>query len=632
MSWEVSSMPSKRSFFNRTLFRKNLGRFWPLWGCVSLAGAMLPLYVLLALLGHRMGSAATPDEFASVLYHGVTVFAPAFIAVYAILCAMAVWGYLYNSRSVGLMHTLPVDRTCLFVTNTLSGLAMLLIPFVVVGVLSCLIALFWGFLDLMAVVNTALAVLLLAALFFGLATLCAMLTGHVFVLPVFYALLNFLAILLEALMSSLAETFLIGVGFDGPGKFSFLSPLVQIYDSFYVYSERIGSMDRSFHLAGLWVVALYGLAGLALLALSWLLCRQRQSERAGDVVAFRWLRPVFRYGVSLLSGLVLGRLLYELLWGALFQQGYYADLLPMCVCTAAAGVVGYYAASMLLEKSLRVFRRSWPGLITVCAGAVLLCAMTTLDIFGAERWVPDPEDVAQVTIRDSSMDFTTADRELVQQVIAAHQAIVAERDYIRSASNDDTYQVGERVSRHVHLTYRMKNGQSVRRYYHLWVTAERAADPSTFDGQLMSLYNDPAAIRQRVELPADAKIISGYVYSRWGDSGAMTSNDLAAEDAQRIYDAMLQDAVEGNIPGWSLLGDGVPDYRDLSVEFEYELWDEEWSDAAYTHRYTHSNLFPTMTNTLQVLEEMGFITEEELAELNEELREMSGDWTAPVRA
>ena len=57
---------------------------------------------------------------------------------------MAVWGYLYNSRSVGLMHTLPVDRTGLFVTNTLSGLAMMLIPYAVVGAFSCLIALFWG--------------------------------------------------------------------------------------------------------------------------------------------------------------------------------------------------------------------------------------------------------------------------------------------------------------------------------------------------------------------------------------------------------------------------------------------------------------------------------------------------------
>ena len=138
MSWEVSSMPSKRSFFNRTLFRRNLSHSWPLWGLLSAGGAMVPLYILLELLNiPRRSLTFPPEEFASALYNAVTLFAPGFTAAYAILCAMLVWGYLYNSRSIGLFHALPVDRTCLFVTNTLSGLAMLLIPYAVTGFLGC---------------------------------------------------------------------------------------------------------------------------------------------------------------------------------------------------------------------------------------------------------------------------------------------------------------------------------------------------------------------------------------------------------------------------------------------------------------------------------------------------------------
>ena len=40
----------QRSFFNRTLFRRNLSHSWPLWGLLSAAGAMVPLYILLELL------------------------------------------------------------------------------------------------------------------------------------------------------------------------------------------------------------------------------------------------------------------------------------------------------------------------------------------------------------------------------------------------------------------------------------------------------------------------------------------------------------------------------------------------------------------------------------------------------
>ena len=36
MNWEVRTMRSGTSFFNPTLFRKTLGRFWPLWAVYGL--------------------------------------------------------------------------------------------------------------------------------------------------------------------------------------------------------------------------------------------------------------------------------------------------------------------------------------------------------------------------------------------------------------------------------------------------------------------------------------------------------------------------------------------------------------------------------------------------------------------
>ena len=110
MNWEVSTMQSKRSFFNRTLFRKNLTRFWPLWGIVSAVGSLMPLYVLLELLNGGGGN-VTQVQFTELLYTVAAMAVPAVSCAYAILCAMLVWSYLYSPRSVGLMHTLPVDRT-----------------------------------------------------------------------------------------------------------------------------------------------------------------------------------------------------------------------------------------------------------------------------------------------------------------------------------------------------------------------------------------------------------------------------------------------------------------------------------------------------------------------------------------
>ena len=263
MSWEVSTMPSKRSFCSATLLKKNLSRFWPLWGGASLVGFLIPLWLLLSLLsyGHQNAEAA---DFAISCYTAVTAVVPGVTFCYAILCAMAVWSYLYSARSVGLFHALPMDRTCLFVTNTLSGLAMMLIPYVTTGLPVCLIALGWGFLDLGAALETAALVILMTLTFFGVATFCAMITGNIFALPAFYLVLNFAFPALELLFSGFAEQFLVGLAGASTGALDFLSPVMMLYGRLNAYY-----MDGVPVLEGAPTAAVYGLVGIALLVVSW---------------------------------------------------------------------------------------------------------------------------------------------------------------------------------------------------------------------------------------------------------------------------------------------------------------------------------------------------------------------------
>ena len=156
-------MPSKKSSFkgtavNITLLKKNLHRFWPLWGGVSLIGSVLPLYLLLTLLSlHSNGFQATAKDVTQILYAMFINAVPVVTLFYAILCAMAVWSYLYSARSVGMFHALPVDRGCLFLTSALSGLAMMLLPYVIVGSFTVLICIGFHILPPLAVLKVAVA-------------------------------------------------------------------------------------------------------------------------------------------------------------------------------------------------------------------------------------------------------------------------------------------------------------------------------------------------------------------------------------------------------------------------------------------------------------------------------------------
>ena len=631
MSWEVSSMPSKRSFFNLTLFKKHLSRFWPLWGGVSLVGTMFPLYLQLTLMQYagNISILTTTGEFRYTLYQLAAYFTPAFVFAYAILCVMAVWGYLYNARSVGLMHTLPVDRTCLFVTNTLGAMAMQLIPFAITGGLVCLIALGWGFFDLIAVLNTVLAVLFCILLFTGIGTLCAMLTGHAFVLPVFYLLANFLASLMEMLVTNLAHIFLIGVPMlEDIGRLQFLSPIVKIYNSFEVFVERPEQGAMIPHLRGLWVVALYALAGLVLLALSWFLYQKRHSESAGDVVAFRWLRPIFRYGVALLSGLTVGRLLYELLWREIFQKGSYADPLPMAVSLFLGGLLGYYAASMLLAKSRRVFgKKSLPGVGIVAAGAVALCLLVSVDLFGLEKKIPAWDEIESVSITDRGIYSEWDAGEYPEQARALrdfHQAIIDDLSYIRSYAPDWDLEDHKIFSHYFYLEYRLKDGTPLRREYDVWMTEERAENAGTFESLLSAFYQDLEVRAYDVRIPTGTTLDDIDVHGGSPNPYINTRDHANGSDqeTEQLYAALQKDAAEGNIPAKNILQyyEGWYSNR-FYLMLNYRTYD--LGSKGYYGRAKEVYLSPSMTNTLSTLIELGYVTESDVEQWkNEAVDEM----------
>lgn len=346
-----------------------------------------------------------------------------------------------------------------------------------------------GILDIGAALEAAVVIILITLTFFGMATFCAMVTGNIFALPVFYIVLNFVFPALEALINSFSQMFLVGVTGVYDGKLEFLSPLLRLYSK--LNTGRYS--DEPAQLVGASTAAVYGLVGIVLLVLSWVLYRMRRSESAGDVVAFRWLRPIFRYGVALASALTLGWLLYEIIWYPIFQTGYYADFVPMAVCMAVTGVIGYYVASMLLEKSLRVFRRSWPGVLTVCAGVVILCGCVRFDLLGMESRVPRQEDIARVTVSVAGQDITVtaAQPGYVNQVLEIHRSIVENADALREA--DRHYEAGDRLgTEYLNLRYYGPKGDVLLyRSYRLPVTEKGLETSGTYEYMLQQFLTDP---------------------------------------------------------------------------------------------------------------------------------------------
>ena len=618
-------MQSKTSFFNRILFRKNLTRFWPLWGGASFLGCLFPLALLLQLMRGRLdliNPLAVTEAYYSVLCYAV----PILSLLYAILCAMLVWSYLYNSRSVGLMHTLPITRKGVFATNFLSGMAMMLIPYAAVGTLCVLISLAFGAFDPAGLLMTVLGVLGESFFYFASATLVAFMVGNIFALPAVYFLLHFLAPLLDWLLSTFAGNFIFGLDSYYSGAADFLSPTVYLMDRINVdcaYEEvqltteftntsYTASRLTAISLENFWLVGVYALVGAALLALAYVLYARRRSESAGDVVAVGWMKPVFRFGVAALAALLGGQALYALFWSS-FQDGSYYDALPMAVCMLVAGTIGYYAASMLLAKSLRVFRGSWKGLILVAAGCIALCCVLRFDLLGISRRVPEVSRVEKLEFYAADNTYRLypgEDDALLEQVRAVHKAIVADQDYVQAyedsdrrylAVSDDTM-----AYTYIRLIYTLNNGLKVERYYDLPLAKNRMKQTGTYDNLLDALINSEAMKAKRLHAGDDRYTVdSGDLYLETSGS----SFDLSSREAAAVLDAVSRDAAVGawGEYDWFDQNDIGAYAMNLELSFTYP---NDYGGSSYD--WISITVRPGMDNTVACLKELGLVTNRDL--------------------
>ena len=636
-------MQSKTSFFNRTLFRKNLSRYWPLWGFASFVGFLAPAALLVRVIQSGETSVA-PLRVREIYYYLLSDAVPIVSLAYAILCAMAVWSYLYNPRSVGMMHSLPIRREGLFLTNLLSGLAMMAIPYLVAGGLGTLLFACCGGFDAWGTLATILAVIGQSVTFFGLATFCAFLTGNIFALPVLYFLLNFLAPLGDWLCNLFARGFLFGFTADYSGTVDFLCPMVYLTQRLYVNSEYETVRDSALEyqnrltsvtLENAWLIAAYAAAGLVFLALAYLLYRRRESERAGDVVAVRVFRPVFRFGVAALSALLGGRLLYALLWES-FQAGDTFTPVPLAICLMVAGLIGYYAASMLLAKSLRVFRGSAVGALCLVAACAAFCAGMRYDLFGIERRIPDQNEIAQLEIylARNTYYLTPEDQpELLSGAQDLQRTLIAQKDLIRSnyetyrhggSSSDiltaagtmqgaETYRHGGSssdpdASTNIRYVYTLKNGATVERFYTVSFARSDLQTSGSYANVMDSFVNSPALRQARLRWgDPEFHVESGWFSIQDGDDNFT----LGTQECETLLSAIARDAENGNWGRYDWFeDDGTAYAMDLSFDFYRDLIDEHG-----THYRSYDSIYitvrPEMTETKQALLDLNLATEQD---------------------
>lgn len=642
-------MQSKISCFNKTIFKKNLTRFWPFAVIYGVYLMMVHPMVTYLEISNNMQNGMDTKPWQVVGDHFIGMTEPVSVFFAAIVIAIAVFSYLYQSRSANMIHAFPVTRTELFVTNYLSGLALMVIPqllaalatnLVIIGKANSMIWAVWAWFGI---------TLGETIFFFGFASFIVMFTGQLLAAGLFYMIWNFLYVATVALINVVGDLMIYGLNGQLISKIRHpLFPVAYLLGNVGFYVDGSANI---YHVQGISSLLIYAGVGLIFAALAWYIYQKRRIECAGDFLSMKWTMPVFRWGTAIIVGAA-GALCWTYLSGEYTSQNRMVTKFVIFLVLCAA--VMFFVAEMFIEKSFRVLKKRIAVECVTCV-AVLIVGVSLLqfDVFGIESYVPQTEEIQHVALwGNGNVNFEDASD--VEKVRALHKLIIDHRKdqkaqmlngvMEQTAVFDDA---GEMVleenayySDYITITYTLKNGKNVSRYYR--IVTNDASFKELLTAQCEALFNDTEALKRGYyginykEL--NWQLIGAGVERARVDAqgGYFFDNDPvygSQEDLQKLFDAVLADFDSGAFSEYGWNGESkISANISLTLRTDHKREEIRFANGggyiSYfdgeelpngTQMYSSLHLTDRCTNTINALIELGEI------ESADDLRVPEGD-------
>ena len=616
-------MKSRTSFFNKTIFQKDLTRFAPAWGtCLIL--------MLLALIS--MADRSFAYYRLQNVHESITLMSWLNL-IYGCIVAQLLFGDLFQSRMCNALHSLPLRRECWFGTHVASGIAFSLIPNLVIALIGLPImrlsngwvAIFWWL----------LASELQYLFFFGIAVLCVMLAGNRLGQLALYGMIQFAGLLGYWMVSMIYQPFLHGIQFSEE-PFVNICPIAKtgvISDALVIDYEKVfntlGELEnyRIFGVSpgnGWGYMTIIAIVGILALIGALVLYRKRKLECSGDFVAFTSMEPVVTVIVTVFAGVFFH----------LFADAFGMNLRSVMLGTGM--VLGFFGCRMLLERTTRVFRKKafvFCGCIVAIFGLTVL--LTYLDPIGITRYIPETEEIESVTFSRSyslgshnGFPCTVTTAEEIEELRKVHADSIAKKSDIQPGKTDDVNTDELYSNFNLRIEYKLKNGKTVNRFYDI--------NPKSDAGIILKDYfTRPECV---IGITTDqVKDYAPYVRSVFTHTQLDVDYDVAALDIEGMLNAIIADCEAGNMA--QISGYHFPHNYDILgevTEFDTQIsylvigWDRELLQrdmqnhpdaggyAGYVLpnlRYTNLQVYRSCENTLKWMQEHNLLSEEAQKEI-----------------
>ena len=603
-------MQSKISFCNRTIIKKDILRFWPLWTIELL----LLQYGNVSLYFSVQGILRSKDwdeygrmkQAQMALLNVLTINTNVvFAAVFSVAAALLVFGYLSRKTSCYAVHSMPFNRKTLFISHFIAGLFMIVVPWILSYLVTGLINLIFG-LGLGAnIFGMALEMLIILFFFYNMACVVVMLSGNWIMSALIYGVLNVLAVGMSLMLSGLMGFVVYGASttdirnvIKGAAHFTPLyyfsmatdnGTLRSIYERLSgrgfgaagrISMEKIGELKK-FPWEALGKCSLYLLPAICFCIAAYFLYKKRPLENTGDTMPFSWSKVGFRIVFSASGGLLLS----FLFWGFIGEEAFmgkvtYQTVFLLHILFLIIGcVICYLVSEMILSRKFKIWKKvSLVQMAAVCIAVVVLAILSKQSY--QKRGTVSVQDTKRMELSFCGVTYYYKEGEVPEDLEKLQRKIIAEGSQELFGGYWSEEECGNFT-----INCITKDGRTVSRDY-------------TFAGyqneELLSEITDFFERQEGKEKKMFPESCSGENLFSYGTSllDDEENPNMTDEELQAVLDGVIADIKEGNMKAadWRQYQKNQEDGRMLHLGFDLE----EEDMMVYQELYLNENCIHTL--------------------------------------
>ncbi len=519
-----------------------------------------------------------------------------FVSIFAVICAIQGFSYLYSRKKVDLYHSVPVSKGRRFAIIYINGVLIFFIPYLLNLLLAVAVAGANGgmnFANARAAVISLFMNLILFLGTYGLTIIAVMMTGSIIMTLFGTAIFLLYEVAVRLLVSEYQSEFFEYFSYNSYSYIgtikAFTSPLgyhQNAVDAIYTY---IGGAGLSFA-STVFPIMQCLLAAVFFGLIAYFCYRKRPSEAAGKTMAFPKSKGIVKIFLTVPVTLFAGLIVLETVGTG--YEGQNCTVLLLFVMTAAA-IISCCAIEVVYEFDIRAaLRKKYQILITGVCAAAIYCIFQ-FDLIGFDAWVPDPNKLEEADIMISSIAYR-------QSYLNNNlEGISSMEHYLNEQGLTDIATISELSEKKLHredmkdegsyiwleVAYQMKGGKTVWREFAVSAKEEdilnRVIGNSQFKKAAFQIYDD--SIFDKIKEKDSFQITY--------NTGINVEN-LSPEETDTIRQLYIKDLNNSN-------------YSTLKNEFACGQLTFSVKTNSYGISYFLYDIYPSYTNIIGYLSEKG---------------------------